>query len=97
MTNTMWAFTEISQFQFIQKEQKTYLIRLNMWNSVFDYEKLLIHKLKEYLGDDADISIEYVHEMPVLDSGKRRYIIEDILLTSTTRSKNVQFYSIDKT
>lgn len=32
---------------------------------------------KKYLGDDAMISFEYVSEIPVLSSGKRRFVINE--------------------
>ena len=36
--------------------------------------------LKERFGDDADFKIEYCDEIPVLASGKRRYIVNEMML-----------------
>lgn len=69
-------YLEIKQFQFIQKDRKDYLIRLNIWDT-FDKEEELIHSCKEYLGKDAKITIEYVSEIPLLNSGKRKLIINE--------------------
>lgn len=77
ITNTLWAYQEISQFQFIQKGAIEYAFRLNLKGSNFSREKELSEIIKTYLGDDAIISYEYVDEIPVLSSGKRRYIINE--------------------
>lgn len=45
----------------------------------FSREEELSQTLLKYLGDDATLKIEYVEEVPVLSSGKRRYIINEYL------------------
>lgn len=79
ITNSLWDFPEIVQFQFIQKDKAKYLMKLNMGNhkDSFARENELDGILKQYLGEDAQITFEYVHEIPVLNSGKRRYIINE--------------------
>ena len=37
-------------------------------------EKSIKEKFKNLLGNDAIINIKYVEEIPVLSSGKRKYI-----------------------
>lgn len=77
ITNTLWAYKEISQFQFIQKDVQQYVFRLNMNGGIFKREVELSNNIKKYLGNDAIISFEYVTEIPVLNSGKRRLVINE--------------------
>lgn len=77
ITNTLWSYKEISQFQFIQKTATEYVFRLNMNGIDFKRETELTKAIKKYLGDSASISIEYVAEIPVLNSGKRRFVINE--------------------
>ncbi|WP_040978344.1 phenylacetate--CoA ligase family protein [Oceanobacillus jeddahense] len=71
---TFWNFPELKQFQFIQEDNKTYSILL-MLKTDFDRGNELIDKLKAILGEKAVINIKVVESIPVLDSGKRKYII----------------------
>ena len=75
ITNTMWKFSEILQFQFIQIETKKYIIKINIDAERYDMEEILIADLKKYLGDDASIELVIVHEIPMLASGKRKKIV----------------------
>lgn len=72
----MWQYTEINQYQLIQEAEKTYVIKISM-EGVFSKEQKLISEFKQYLGQDADFTIEYVREIPLLDSGKRRKIVNN--------------------
>ncbi len=40
-------------------------------------EEELANQIRKYLGSNASISFEYVTEIPVLSSGKRRYVINE--------------------
>ena len=75
ITNTMWKFSDVLQFQFIQCETKRYLIKVNIEAERYDKEEILIADLKKYLGNDASIEVEIVHEIPLLASGKRKKIV----------------------
>ncbi|GAA4279191.1 phenylacetate--CoA ligase family protein [Aquimarina mytili] len=66
-------YGEYKQFQLVQYGEKEYLIKLNT-NTKVDEEKMLL-EYKEYLGQDANITIEYVDEIPLLSSGKRREVM----------------------
>lgn len=78
VTNTMWKYSsEIRQFQFIQNGLKDYLIKLNCLNASFKRPTQLIEDLRHYLGEDAQIEIEYVDEIALLASGKRKKIINN--------------------
>jgi len=73
----MWKYTELKQFQFAQTGRKKYKFRLNPWTT-FPREKELIEEFKEYLGQDATIAIEYVDEIPLLSSGKRKVVVNEM-------------------
>jgi len=69
----MQEYYELKQFQFAQTESDKYVFRLNPWDT-FTKEHQLVSESKAYLGEDAHISIEYVEEVPLLSSGKRKPI-----------------------
>lgn len=71
MYKNMWKYTEISQYQLIQTGEKDYTFKINC-HSKFEKEKQLVSEFKEFLGDDANFVVEYVDEIVLLDSGKRR-------------------------
>ena len=63
----------ILQWQFIQKEEKVYLLKLNSEQQVD--QRTVLSELKGILGEQAQINIEYVKEIPVLASGKRKPVV----------------------
>lgn len=71
MYKNMWQYNEISQYQLIQTAEKSYTFKINC-PSGFTKEEQLVGEFKEYLGADANFKVEYVSEIPLLDSGKRR-------------------------
>lgn len=74
ITNNMWLYPEIKQYQFIQTSKSNYLFKLNL-EGKFHREQLLISEFKKYFGEDAEISVEYVNEIPLLNSGKRKKVM----------------------
>ena len=70
---SMWGAKNVKQWQFIQETANTYILKLNA-DSTNDYSTL-IEMLKSVLGNDADIQIEFVDDIPVLSSNKRRAVI----------------------
>ena len=79
ITNLMWAYNQVIQYQFIQEDHDKYRIILNV-NKEWSEEKRLEADLKKVLKNDAVIVFEYVDEIPVLNSGKRRYIVNQMNL-----------------
>jgi phenylacetate-CoA ligase len=71
MYKNMWQYTEIDQYQLIQTGEKTYLFKINCPGK-FKREEQLVNEFLCYLGNDAEFKVEYVNEIPLLDSGKRR-------------------------
>jgi phenylacetate-CoA ligase len=76
ISNTMWEYDDLNQYQFIQVGKEHYIMKLN-FDGDFTKEKQLEEKLKSYLGNNANIVFEYVKEIPVLHSGKRKYIANE--------------------
>jgi phenylacetate-CoA ligase len=74
----MWQYTEILQYQLIQEGKKEYVFRINT-DTKFNREEKLINEFKTYLGRDADFRIEYVSEIPLLASGKRKKIVNNFI------------------
>lgn len=67
----------ILQWQFIQEGQSEYVLRLCLKEvSVRSNEDKWRKSLKALLGTDASIHIEYTSEIPVLNSGKRKIVIQ---------------------
>ena len=77
ITNHFWSFPEVRQYQFIQQSSRSYLIKLNV---VGEFERLaeLRGTLQGLLGEGATLTFEFVAEIPVLASGKRKYIVNNM-------------------
>lgn len=68
----------VKQYQFIQTDEKEYLMNISTENdNVKTEEQKFIDKLKDVLGDDASVKINWVNELPVLSSGKRKIVINE--------------------
>lgn len=70
----MFQYTEILQYQFVQTGPKDYTFKINT-EQPFAREQQLRAEFLKYLGDGANFSIEYVDEIPLLASGKRKKIV----------------------
>lgn len=70
-------YKRIKQYQFIQQDKKEYEIKLNLQEDKFPFENELISEVKEDFGNDANVNITYVNEIPPLASGKRRKVINN--------------------
>lgn len=78
ITNTMWKYSgEVRQFQFIQNGRYDYVLKLNLTGTSPAREAQLKDDLTKYLGSNAVISLEYVEEIPLLASGKRKKIVNN--------------------
>ena len=77
ISNNLWSFSEIQQYQFIQESKINYTLKINTQNR-FVRQKEIEVLLEKLLGDKAVIKIEEVEEIPVLASGKRKYIINNM-------------------
>lgn len=86
ITNNMWKYIELSQYQFIQNLKKEYVFKLNALEK-FSKEQELIEEFTGYLGKDANITIEYVDEIPLLSSGKRKKVLNKITTNIEEKDK----------
>lgn len=78
IVNTMWNYAdEIKQFQFIQNNANKYYMKVNCNSEIPAYREMIISDLKQYLGMDAQIEIESVHGIPLLESGKRKKVVNN--------------------
>ena len=71
--NAGWSLQGASQFQFIQKTQTDYILRINGSGGPGLSDALRM--IGGALGPDAQIAVEQVEEIPVLHSGKRRMTV----------------------
>jgi len=78
ITAMMMRYTDILQFQFIQEGRKEYTMKINI-DGIFRKEIELIQELEAHLGRDGVFTIQYVHEIPLLSSGKRKIIMNNCL------------------
>ncbi len=70
----MWGISGITQYQFAQVGEKEYQLRINPESGEIDENKVR-ERLLPLLGSDADLQIIYVDEIPILNSGKRKEIV----------------------
>jgi len=77
ITNNMWLFPEITQYQFIQKTENKYHFKLNV-DGCFNRENELIEEFKKHFGKEAEFTVEYVDEIPQLQSGKRKKVVNEM-------------------
>jgi len=76
ITNKLWEFSEVKQFQFIQDDKDKYTIKINIEGD-FTRRNEMEEMLITILGKDAKLNVEFVDEIPVLASGKRNYIVNE--------------------
>lgn len=74
VTNLLWSFTDIRQFQFIQEKKGRYHVVINP-EKEFTREQELIDTMRTLVGNEAEVTVSYVSEIPILSSGKRKYIV----------------------
>ena len=72
----MWKYKEIDQYQLIQEGNKEYTLKISASEGFHRHEQI-INEYKSYLGEDAEITIEEVFEIPLLASGKRRKVVQE--------------------
>lgn len=81
VTNLMWEFDYISQFQFIQETLTTFTLKiayLDASNHASNVETLN-KRLKNIFGDNITVEIIKIDNIPLELSGKRKYIISRVI------------------
>lgn len=74
ITNALWKFDQLKQFQLIQLTRDSYQFIVNDPADTYCNDEL-VATCKEILGEDAKIGVKKVDKIPVLASGKFKYII----------------------
>src|SRR5699024_6153345 len=67
-------YSEILQWQFIQTGQKSYVLKLLLNTNKFS-DNSIKNRFLLLFGKDAKIEIEFVNELPILASGKRKPVV----------------------
>lgn len=70
ITNGIWGVENISQWQFIQLDHGVYVLKISVSGIVNEAD--IISRLKAQVGENADVTLEYVNEIPVLRTQKRK-------------------------
>lgn len=80
ITNLIWEFPNIIQFQFIQNSltEIEMLIVLKEPKLIDNLKQNLDKKLRNILGQDISIRIDLIDDIPMEASGKRKYIVSKI-------------------
>ncbi|MDP5232009.1 MAG: CoF synthetase [Cellulophaga sp.] len=74
MCSHVYEFPELEQIQYLQLSKNDYTIKVNSKNK-FIREAELLSLFKNVVGEEANITIEYVDEIPSLKSGKRKLTV----------------------
>lgn len=73
ITNNLWDVKGVKQYRFIQEDVNKYTLWLNGDREQMNVGEIT-GRIRPYLGEKAELAVEYVDEIPVLQSGKRKYI-----------------------
>ena len=79
ITNLMWKYNTVKQYQFVQHGIGDYTLKINP-EQERNITDSLIEDYKRILGSTARILLKYCNDIPVLASGKRRYIVNEMKL-----------------
>lgn len=76
--NTMWEYQDLIQWQFIQYGKSLFELKLNSTTIPYVREKEILDDIKGIVGCSAQINITYVDEIPLLASGKRKSVLNNM-------------------
>ncbi|MDT7830653.1 CoF synthetase [Pricia sp. S334] len=82
-------YPHIKQFQFIQECEKKYTVKLNVLPE-FNSGEAITTEFKRHLGADAEIQLEFVEDIPLLSSGKRKFVINKLNADSVRNPSRLQ-------
>ena len=75
---TMRLSHGIEQWQFIQEDERTYTLKITSTTEARPNVDKEVEGFKRTLGQDATINVEYVEDIPVLNSLKRKLIVSKL-------------------
>jgi len=71
----------VKQYQIIQESENEMIVKIVKEKSYTEEDtKRILRMLRERVGEEMKIKIEFVDEIPTTGAGKRRYIISKIRL-----------------
>ena len=68
----------IEQWQFIQESKDTYTLKITSNTDTKPNVDKEVQGFKDTLGSDAVINVEYVEDIPVMNSLKRKLIVSNL-------------------
>ena len=74
----MWKFNDLIQWRFVQNGKNEYEMQLKSATPQYAREAELLSDLRQCVGADANIRILYVDDIPLLKSGKRKYVVNNM-------------------
>ena len=74
----MWKYKDLQQWLFIQEGKTEYEMKLKSTERPYSKEAELLADLKSFVGEDAEIKLVYVDDIPLLKSGKRKYVVNNM-------------------
>jgi phenylacetate-CoA ligase len=74
----MWKFNHLIQSRFVQNGKNEYEMQLKSATPQYAREAELLSDLRQCVGADANIRILYVDDIPLLKSGKRKYVVNNM-------------------
>lgn len=79
LTSHTWSvymrrFNKLKQYQFIQEDRNKYVLKVNGAEGIYTKEEFLGF-VKGIIGEDANVDIQFVDSIPVLQSGKYKHTI----------------------
>lgn len=77
--NAMWEYNDLNQWQFLQQDMFNYEMRLNSQIVPYNREVEMLEDIKKYVGEIAEIKITYVDDIPLLASGKRKSVLNNMV------------------
>lgn len=75
VNNYLHKFYEVKRYQLIQDDKNHYLLKIVCDKGIYTTENL-INVCREFLGETANIDIEYVDEIPVESTGKYKTVVK---------------------
>ena len=77
ITHIFGQYPEVEQFQFIQKNRNEFVLKLK-YQEDFKCIEEIVSRLQSYLGKEAIITVKRVEDIPLLPSGKRKIISNEM-------------------
>jgi len=75
----LYHMTHVQQYQVVQEDYDKILVKIVRSEDYSeDDNERIVSAMKQYLGEDVEVKIEFVDFIPLTSSGKRRYIISKV-------------------